>query len=130
MTDNQSKNGIKICIPTETGEGKAARVYGHFGSAPYFTICDIDHGTMEIIENINQHHSHGMCQPLQALAGRMVHAVICGGMGARAVMMLNESGIKTYRAIAGSVEEVLQRYKTGALEEITVENSCAGHGCH
>jgi predicted Fe-Mo cluster-binding NifX family protein len=59
-----------------------------------------------------------------------VHAVVCGGMGARAVMMLNESGIKTYRAVAGSVEEVLKRYKAGVLEVITVENSCASHGCH
>ena len=121
---------MKICIPTETNEGKAAQVYGHFGSAPYFTICDIKEDTIEIIDNTNQHHAHGMCQPIRALAGRVVHAVVCGGMGARAVMMLNESGIKTYRAIAGSVEEVLKCYEAGSLEEITVENSCASHGCH
>jgi len=130
MANNQGKNGMKICIPTETGDGTSAQVYGHFGSAPYFTICDIEDGTMEIIDNTNQHHEHGMCQPVRALAGRVVQAVVCGGMGARAVMMLNESGIKTYRAVVGSVEEVLNRYKAGALEVITVENSCASHGCH
>jgi predicted Fe-Mo cluster-binding NifX family protein len=121
---------MKICIPTETNEGKAAQVYGHFGSAPYFTICDIQNDTIEIIDNSNQHHQHGMCQPIGALAGRVVNAVVCGGMGARAVMMLNEGGIKTYRAITGSVDEVIKRYKAGALEEITIENACASHGCH
>ena len=121
---------MKICIPTETNAGKAAQVYGHFGSAPYFTICDLKDNTIEIIDNTNQHHEHGMCQPVRALAGKVVDAVVCGGMGARAVMMLNEGGMKTYRAIAGSVEEVIKRYKEGALEEITIENACASHGCH
>lgn len=121
---------MKICIPTETNKGKAANVYGHFGSAPYFTICDIKDDTIEIIDNANQHHQHGMCQPLNALNGKRIDAVVCGGMGARAVMMLNEGGIKTYRAIAGSVEEVIKSYREGALEEITIENACASHGCH
>ena len=31
---------MKICIPTETNSGKEAMVYGHFGSAPFFTIFD------------------------------------------------------------------------------------------
>jgi len=121
---------MKICIPTETNEGKAAQVYGHFGSAPYFTICDVKNDTIEIIDNANQHHEHGMCQPLNALAGKIVDVVVVGGMGARAVMKLNEGGIKTYRAIAGSVEEVIKRFKDGTLEEITIENACASHGCH
>lgn len=121
---------MKLCIPTETNEGKAAQVHGHFGSAPYFTICDIKDDTIEIIDNTNQHHEHGMCQPVNALAGRVVNAVVVGGMGARAVMMLNESGIKTFRAVPGSVEEIIKRFKEGALQEITTENACASHGCH
>jgi predicted Fe-Mo cluster-binding NifX family protein len=121
---------MKICIPTETNAGKEAPVYGHFGSAPYFTICDLTDDTIEIVDNTNQHHEHGMCQPVSALAGRVVNAVVVGGMGGRAVMMLNESGIKTYRAIPGSVEEVIKRYKEGVLEELTVKNACASHDCH
>ncbi len=121
---------MKLCIPTETNEGKAAPVYGHFGSAPYFTIYDITNDSIEIIDNGTQHHAHGMCQPVNALAGRVVNAVVVGGMGARAVMMLNENGIKTYRAVPGSVAEVIKLYKEGVLEEITIENACASHGCH
>lgn len=121
---------MKICVPTETNKGKTAQVYGHFGSAPYFTIYDISNDTMEIIDNGNQHHKHGMCQPINALAGKVVNAVVVGGMGARAVMMLNQNGIKTFRAVPGSVEDVIKRYKEGALEEITIDNACASHGCH
>ena len=40
--NNEKGERMKICIPTETGDGTSAQVYGHFGSAPYFTICDLE----------------------------------------------------------------------------------------
>jgi predicted Fe-Mo cluster-binding NifX family protein len=121
---------MKICIPTETNSGKAAEVYGHFGSAPYFTIYDTDTETVEIIDNANQHHSHGMCHPMAQLAGKNIDAVVCGGMGFRAVQKLNEGGIKAYRAVPGTVENISDQFLKGELEEITPDNACAQHGCH
>jgi predicted Fe-Mo cluster-binding NifX family protein len=94
---------MKICIPTETNEGKNAVIFGHFGSAPYFTIVNTEKDSIEIINNANQHHSHGMCQPMSALMGKQIDAVVTGGMGGRAVQKLNEGGIKAYRAIPGTV---------------------------
>lgn len=105
-------------------------VYGHFGSAPFFTIYDTGNDTVEIINNANQHHSHGMCQPMSSLIGKKVDAVVCGGMGARAVQKLNEGGIKAYRAVPGTVAQIAKQFTDGALDEITVENACAQHGCH
>ncbi len=121
---------MKICIPTETNEGLAAVVYGHFGSAPFFTVVDTESNLVEVIENANQHHAHGMCQPMGALTGKNVDAVVTGGMGARAVQKLQEGGIKVYRAIPGSVADIVSQYAKGGLQEITVENACAQHGCH
>lgn len=121
---------MKICIPTETKEGKKAQVYGHFGSAPYFTIMDTEKDTVEVIDNGNQHHAHGMCQPMNALVGKSIDAVVSGGMGARAVLKLNEGGIKVMRAVPGTVEEIVQQFKNKQLEEMTVDNACSQHGCH
>jgi predicted Fe-Mo cluster-binding NifX family protein len=121
---------MKICIPTTTQEGKSARVYEHFGSAPYFTVCDPDKNTIEIIDNANQHHSHGMCQPMSALVGKGIGAVVTGGMGARAVQKLNEGGIKVFRAVPGTVEDILNQFSKGGLQELTIENACSQHGCH
>jgi len=121
---------MKICIPTETNKGKEAEVYGHFGSAPYFTIYDTEKDSVEIIDNANQHHSHGMCQPMSALTNKKIDAVVCGGMGARAVQKLNEGGIKAYRAIPGKVADIAGQFLKSGLEEITVTNACAQHGCH
>ena len=121
---------MKVCIPTTTKDGKSARVFEHFGSAPFFTVCDTDKNTIEIIDNANQHHSHGMCQPMSALVGKEIDAVVTGGMGARAVQKLNEGGIKVYRAVPGTVEAILQQFSKGGLQELTIENACAQHGCH
>ena len=121
---------MRICIPTTTNDGKTANVHAHFGSAPFFTIYDADKDAVEIIDNANQHHSHGMCQPMGALIGKKIDAVVCGGMGARAIQKLNEADIKVYRAIPGSVEEIAQQFSKGGLEEITAENACQEHNCH
>ncbi|MCM8776519.1 MAG: NifB/NifX family molybdenum-iron cluster-binding protein [Candidatus Omnitrophica bacterium] len=121
---------MRICIPTTTKEGKTACVHEHFGSAPYFTICDTEKNTVEVIDNLNQHHSHGMCHPMSSLAGKKINAVITGGIGARAVQRLNESGIKVCRAVSGTTESLVKQFLEGGLQELTVKNACAQHGHH
>ena len=121
---------MRICIPTETDEGNDACVHTHFGSAPVFTIYDTHSNLLECVKNKDHRHIHGLCQPLAALESRCVDAVICTGMGARAVQRLNDGGVKTYRARGKTVQEVLKRHQERALEEITVRNACVEHDCH
>jgi predicted Fe-Mo cluster-binding NifX family protein len=121
---------MKICIPTETNKGKEAAVYGHFGSAPFFTIYDTAKDSVEIIANANEHHSHGMCQPMAALNGKGVNAVVTGGAGAGAIQKLNQGGIKVYRAVSGTVADVAAQLAAGKLEEMSFHNACSHHGCH
>ncbi|MBU3933450.1 MAG: NifB/NifX family molybdenum-iron cluster-binding protein [Candidatus Omnitrophica bacterium] len=121
---------MRICIPTETKDDLRAEVYAHFGSAPYFVIYDTEKETIEMISNSNQHHLHGMCQPLDVLSDKNIDIVISGGMGMRAIQKLNETGIRAYRAIAGTVGDIIKRYKENALEEITADSACREHNCH
>jgi predicted Fe-Mo cluster-binding NifX family protein len=121
---------MKICIPTATNDGKTAQVHGHFGSAPFFTIYDTEKDNVEVIDNSNEHHAHGMCNPLGSLTGKNINAVVCAGMGGRAVQKLNEGGVKAYRVAAGTVKNIAEQFVKGGLEEITVENACMQHNCH
>ncbi len=121
---------MKICIPTATDEGLGAQVFGHFGSAPYFTIVDVESGEIRVVNNSNAHHSHGMCHPLGALSGLSIDAVICQGMGARAVQKLNEAGIRAFQAQGQTVAELIDRCKAEELSEITPAGACTQHGCH
>ena len=121
---------MRVCIPTQTNLGKQAEVHGHFGSAPYFTIYDMEEDICEVVDNSNQHHAHGVCNPLSVLDGKSIGAVICSGMGKRAIEKLNEAGICVYRASGVTVAEIVKEYRAGDMEEITAENACGHHSCH
>jgi ArsR family transcriptional regulator len=116
---------MNICVPVENSDGAKSKVYGHFGSAPFFAICDIESG-----DNGNQHHEHGQCNPLGAIAGKAVSGILVGGIGARALERLNAGGIKVYRAPQGPLSQAIEMFKKGELPEILSTDCCQGHGCH
>ena len=121
---------MRICIPTEMDSGLEAKVYGHFGSAPYFTIYDTEKDDCETVDNSNQHHSHSTCNPIDAIGGKDIDAVVCSGMGKRAIQKLNEDGIQAYITSAANVREVIEKFRANDLEKMTVENACQQHhGC-
>lgn len=118
---------MKICIPTLGEKGLDEQVSEHFGSAPYFTIVDLNSNGVEIFNNGNQHHSHGGCHPMQFLNGKGIDSVVCGGMGRRAVELLNSDGIKVYLGNGNTVKTIVEEYKQGNLKELTVDCACGGH---
>ena len=121
---------MKICIPAETKNGLLSKVYGHFGSAPYFFIYDTNEKNYTMLENTNSHHSHGSCRPLQYLKAYGFDTVICRGMGQGAFQKLKEAGIKIFVCEEETAEDVLKKYNEGCCREITEEITCRGHGCH
>jgi predicted Fe-Mo cluster-binding NifX family protein len=121
---------MKICLPTTGKNGLTEPVYNHFGSAQFFTIYDTVSKAIEIVENDNQHHSHGACQPLGVISNHNVDAVLTSGMGRRAVQLLNDDGVKVYLLDGNTVGEAIQKFEAHELVELTFENACGGHGCH
>jgi predicted Fe-Mo cluster-binding NifX family protein len=121
---------MKICLPTSGKNGLTEMVYYHFGSAPFFTIYDTDTKGIEVIANDNQHHNHGACQPLSVIAKYNVDIIMTNGMGARAVRMLNDSGIKVYRLDGNTVGEAIKKFEDNQLFELRLDNACSEHNCH
>ena len=121
---------MRICIPTEDAHGSDSKVYGHFGSAPYFTIYDEKYDSYEVISNMDNSHNHGACNPVRAISGKKIDGVVCRGMGARALQKLLSAGIKAYISYAVIVRDVILNLKSNSLTEMTLDNSCKEHGCH
>lgn len=119
---------MKICFPVDTDNGLESNVYGHFGSAPFFIVFDTETKTVERIDNQNLEHAHGMCNPLKALNGQMVDALVVGGIGAGAINKLNALGIKVYRGFEGTVQDNIGHFENNAMAEITMDQACGGHG--
>ncbi|MEW5983476.1 MAG: NifB/NifX family molybdenum-iron cluster-binding protein [Acidobacteriota bacterium] len=121
---------MQICIPVLEDRGLASRVSSHFGSAPAFMIIDTESGNRRLIGNHDQHHAHGMCQPLAALAGEPVEGIVVGGIGMGALMKLQAAGITVYRAMHPTVEEVLAAFTAGSLQPLDRNEACDGHHGH
>jgi predicted Fe-Mo cluster-binding NifX family protein len=121
---------MTICMPTSGNRGLSEEVYNHFGSAPYFTIYDTNTKEVVVLENNNEHHEHGMCRPLDVIAGHKVDAILTSGMGRRAVQVLNDGGIKVFLLKGRDVGQAIKNFEADKLHELTVDNACGGHGCH
>jgi len=119
-----------VCFPTQDSAGFSAVLFGHFGSAPFFTIVNSETNEVETISNRNEHHQHGNCTPMQSLQGKNIGAIICRGMGRRAVQALNDAGIMVYIGEGNTVEYSLQKFRDNQLTPLTVDGVCQGHGHH
>ncbi len=42
---------MKICFPVKEDKGLDSVLYGHFGTAPIFIVCDTETGEFEAVEN-------------------------------------------------------------------------------
>ncbi|MBS1112800.1 MAG: Dinitrogenase iron-molybdenum cofactor biosynthesis protein [Nitrospirae bacterium] len=119
---------MKICFPVAEAQGMASEVYGHFGSAPAFVIVETENNHVTTINNKDQHHSHGACNPLKALNNQKVDAIVVGGIGAGALIKLNQQGTKVFQARGQTVKDNIQLLKDQQLPEFTMQHTCAGHG--
>lgn len=119
---------MKVCFPVQSDEGVESTVYNHFGSAPAFVVVDSETQVVSTVQNRDQHHTHGACNPLKALNNQQVDVVVVGGIGAGALTKLNQLGIRVHRALAPTIKENMLLFASQGLPMLTVQGCCGGHG--
>ena len=119
---------MKICFPVSKADGMESEVYGHFGSAPAFLVIETDSNTVTTINNKDQHHEHGACNPLKALNNQKVDAIVVGGIGGGALNKLNQLGIKVFQSQASTIKENVAMFNKQGLPEFAATHCCPGHG--
>jgi predicted Fe-Mo cluster-binding NifX family protein len=118
---------MRIGFPVLKTEGLESEVYGHFGSAPAFVVFETESGDIKTINNKDQHHAHGACNPMKALDNEKVDAIVVGGIGGGALTRLNQLGIKVFRATAPTIKENIDLLRASNLSELTLQQCCGGH---
>ena len=121
---------MNLCIPVTEDQGLQSPVSGHFGSAPMFLIVDTETLSCRAVPNKNQHHDHGLCQPLLSLDGERIDGVIVGGIGMGALNKLNAANIRVYISEHATVAETVAAFKAGTLQPMQPGMACAHHGPH
>ena len=122
---------MKVGFAVQGNEGVESKVFNHFGSAPAFIVVDTEDKAVVMVNNRDLNHVHGACNPIKALDGKSVEAMVVGGIGAGALVKLNGLGIKVYEAKALTIKENLDLLRENNLQELTVNNACRAHqgGC-
>ena len=117
---------MKICIPTQSGCGLEAGVFGHFGSAPFFTIVDVESRRLEVVRNAPHHLERHSCHHLDVLTTHGIDAVVCSGVGRRAFAALREAGVDLLTPAAGTVSEIVESIRRGSVCRMDEEEACEG----
>lgn len=119
---------MKVCFPVMENQGLESQVFGHFGSAPGFVVVDMVTSEVTAINNSDQIHQHGACNPVAGLGGYQVDAIVVGGIGGGALHKLNSAGMRVFKAMEGTVTENMALFRTNGLPEYMPGHTCGGHG--
>jgi len=110
--------------------GLEAPLSAHFGSAPYYTVVDTETGGLEVVANGRAEHEHGQCNPVSQISRLAPDAVVCMGLGRRALDRLQAAGIQVFLAKGTQVAGVVAEFRSGALSPFGVDSVCAGNHVH
>lgn len=114
---------MKIAV-TASGKEMTDRVDPRFGRAGFFITVDTETGEAHAHDNgqnLNAPQGAGI-QAAQNVAELDVEAIITGNVGPKAFRTLNAAGIKIYLCAASTVEEAVNSFKAGTLQEVTEAN--------
>jgi predicted Fe-Mo cluster-binding NifX family protein len=118
---------MKVGFAVHSDQGIESMVYDHFGSAPAFIIVDAVTKVPLTVNNKDLNHVHGACNPIAALDGHSVNAMVVGGIGSGAINKLNAMGVKVYAAAALTVKENLGLLIENKLQELSPLDACRSH---
>jgi len=114
---------MKIAI-TSQGEELTSEIDLRFGRAKYLIVADTETGMFTVHDNqlnLNAVQGAGI-QTGQNIANLDVYAVITGNVGPNAFKTLNAANIKIFVSKGQKVEEAIDSYKAGKLQQVEQAN--------
>jgi len=121
---------MKICIPTKDDRGLESSAFGHFGSAPFFTMVEVERGRLEVVANPEPHSHSESCQHVDGVKAHGVDAVVCSGVGRRAFAALREVGIDVLTPADGTVSDIVEAVRAGDTRRLSADEACGGGRRH
>ena len=120
------KAKMKVCIPSMGNKGLEELIGEHFGRVPFYTVIDLETDEVTIVPNTS-HHMDGRGYPPEIMAKHQVNAMICTGLGRRAIGMFEDFGIEVYIGATGRVRDAVRAFKEGRLKKASIEDACGRH---
>ena len=121
---------MKVAV-SSLGQDLDAQLDLRFGRCAYFLIVDADTMAFEVIDNAAAGAAGGAgIQAGQAVANAGAKVVLTGNVGPNAFQTLSSMGLKIYTGLNGTVREVVEQFRQGALKDVAAATvgSKAGMG--
>lgn len=120
---------IAVCAKTE---GLSSKVDERFGRAQYFVIVDTETDQAKTVENTAKFESGGAGgAAVRLLSQEGVKVVLAPELGPKAMDAVKAFELSVYRyADTKSVQETLDDYQAGKLEEISGSTTTSKHGLY
>jgi predicted Fe-Mo cluster-binding NifX family protein len=119
---------MKIAI-TSMGAKLEDKVDPRFGRCHYFILFDTETNKFEAVENTGAQGMGGVgILSGQLMADKGVEAVLTGSCGPNAFQTLQTAGIKVITGATGTVQEAIDKFKSGELKAISQANASAHSG--
>jgi len=116
---------MKVAV-SSNGNNLDARLDPRFGRCAFFLVVNSDDMSFEAFNNESAAQGGGTgIQAAQFLASQGVDAVITGNCGPNAAQTLSAAGVELFAGQAGTVKEVVERFKMGnrgPTSEATVDS--------
>ena len=120
---------MRIAVPAKD-KNLESRVEGVFGRTQFFIVVDVETKEFDVVENDGASASGGAgITAAQCVADSGADAVVTYQCGKNAADVLNAANIKIFKAQDITVEEIINKYKKGELEELKeVHSGFHNHG--
>ncbi|KUK99370.1 MAG: Uncharacterized protein XE08_0065 [Parcubacteria bacterium 32_520] len=119
---------MKIAI-TSTGAKLEDEVDPRFGRCRYFILFDANTNKFEALENTGAQGMGGVgIQSGQIMADKEVKIVLTGNCGPNAFQTLQAAGIKVITGVSGTVQEAIDKFKSGDYKAVSQANVSAHSG--
>ena len=119
---------MKIAI-TSMGTTLEEKVDPRFGRCHYFILFDTDTNKFEAVENTGAQGMGGVgILSGQLMADKEVETVLTGSCGPNAFQTLQAAGVKVITGVTGTVQEAINKFKSGELKAISQANASAHSG--
>jgi predicted Fe-Mo cluster-binding NifX family protein len=114
---------VKVAVSSK-GTDLAAVVDPRFGRAPYFVVVDLETGGYEGVENPGALAGTGAgVAAAQVIANAGAEAVITNSVGPHAYSALSSGGIEVYAGARGTVEAIVELFRSGELDLLAEPNA-------
>ena len=119
---------MKIAV-TASGPELSGPVDPRFGRCAYFLFIDSETMQFEAVKNPNITSSSGAgIQSAQFVAEKGANALLTGSCGPNAFQTLQAAGVQVIVGVVGSVQEAVQQFKSGSLQQAAQPNVPAHSG--